>query len=213
MTTKQLALGLLSILLLVGITGCIEESTTEDTTELSGPPLTDEDWNYFQFHYISGNDLFSLFNEGFQVLNTHISLYNPTNSSFLIGVNESNKLEYLILDDIAETISQNVSRYQPELATYTVSPYFLNHSIRQEQLFDSYKNLSVVFNSVYVKVVTGYEPKEDMDAYIDISEEMEILFIIEQFINLYMNDQLEYLAAIPDDVRAAWDDNDWSFME
>ncbi len=222
MNTKLVASILLFIMLLAFFSGCVEETESAEhenqpnesmeTTEQDAH-LTEEDWNYFNFHYFSGKDLYTSFNSGFNIINTQISLYDPVNSSFLLEVNSSNEQVFFHLHDIAEFMSSNISVYQNNLHNYTVSSNMMNHSQKQGQLFDVYQNLSYVFDSVYIKVIAGFDPSIETMVYIDISNEMALIFMIEQLITTIIDEQVNLVVSIPDDIWAEWDDKDWSFIE
>jgi len=221
MNTKLVASILSFIMLLVFFSGCVEETElaehenqpneSMETTEQDAH-LTEEDWNYFNFHYFSGKDLYTSFNSGFNIINTQISLYDPVNSSFLLEVNSSNEQVFFQLHDIAEFMSSNISFYQNNLHNYTVSSNMMNHSQKQGQLFDVYQNLSYVFDSVYIKVIAGFDPSIEIMVYIDISDEMALIFMIEQLITTIMDEQVNLVVNIPEDIWAEWDDKDWSFI-
>jgi len=89
----------------------------------------------------------------------------------------------------------------------------MNHSQKQGQLFDVYQNLSYVFDSVYIKVIAGFDPSIEIMVYIDISDEMALIFMIEQLITTIMDEQVNLVVNIPEDIWAEWDDKDWSFIE
>lgn len=222
MNTKLVASILPFIMLLAFFSGCVEETESAEhenqpnesmeTTEQDAH-LTEEDWNYFNFHYFSGKELYTSFNSGFNIINTQISLYDPVNSSFLLEVNSSNEQVFFYLHDIAEFMNSNISVYQNNLHNYTVSSNMMNHSQKQGQLFDVYQNLSYVFDSVYIKVIAGFDPSIETMVYIDISDEMALIFMIEQLITTIMDEQVNLVVSIPDDIWAEWNDKDWSFIE
>ena len=208
MNTKLVAIIVAFIMFLAFFNGCIEE-----TESVEHENLTEEDWSYFNFHYLSGKDLYTSFNSGFNILNTQISLYDPENSSFLLEVNSTNEQVFFQLHDIAEFMSSNISVYKNNLNNYTVSSNMMNHSQKQGQLFDVYQNLSYVFDSVYIKVISGFDSSIETMVYIDISNEMALIFMIEQLITTIMDEQVNLVVSIPDDIWAEWDDKDWSFIE
>ncbi len=196
--------------------GCVEEpgdSTNDDTNGVS-EHLTDVDWNYYVFSYTSGKDLHELFDRGFTIINTELTWFDPTNSSFLLEITPSNKDNFTQLEQISTTMNENISRYALLLNTFSVSPTFINHSVKQQQLFVNYQNLSNIFRSINYKIRTSIDRSNTSTLLVDISEDMVAIFTIDESRNDIMNDQVDMMIHIPDDIWDEWTkDRDWSFMD
>lgn len=192
------------------MTGC----TSNQQPTVVSSELTDEDWDYFVFHYNSGKDLHGLFMEGFDIVNEEISLFDPTNSSFLLKCNASNIDRLSQLSFIAETMKENISVYKSRLAGFSLSDQMKDHGLQQNKLFNVYSNLSNVFLSIDEKVQNSYNSSVNDSILIGISNEMNLLFVGDETISLIMDDQLATIINISDEAWDEWTkDRDWSFMD
>lgn len=220
MKKKLISIGIILIFLIVGFSGCLEEKNIESDEKNTyngkseyGNNLTDEDWDYFVFHYNSGKDLNNLFTIGFDIIDTQISLFDPVNSSFLLEINNSNKNILYQLNNISNTMNSNISLYNSFLNNFTLSSNMVNHSFEQKKLLNAYQNYSYAFLSIYNKIIANFNPSIEEYFFIDISEEMAIIFYIEGLIVQIMNNQVEIIVNIPNEIWDKWENNDWSFME
>jgi len=205
------SIALCLVLLITCFIGCIEEN--QEAEKEIDPSLTEEDWGYFQFHYHSGKKLDLLYREGLSILNTEIDFVNMKNSSFLIELNSSNPETLYQLRNLSASINLNLSTYQAMLQNYTVSSYFTNHKKEQENLFSVFENLSYVYFDAYIRIRAVYNSPDYPATYIDISDTMSNIFMIEQYINNILEIQVNNVVDIPDTIWNEWDNKDFSFMD
>lgn len=209
MNTRCISVAILILVLFSSLSGCIKE-----TEKKSSEHLGDEDWDYFVFHYESGRDLSRLFAEGIRLLDDAMSLYDPVDQSFLLKLDQSNKIELLKLEWIARTMQQNISNYQKQLEQFTLSDQMKSHGEQQGKLFTIYYGQSTFFLSSYEKILYFSDGLNDDSRYIDVSEEMLALFLGDDIISDIMNTQVDLIRSIPDDAWEKWTmERDWSFMD
>lgn len=198
-----------AIVIISSICGCVTDTQESVRTE-----LTNEDWDYFVFHYLSGKDLHGLFVGGFSIVNSEISLFDPDNSSFLLKSNMSNQHLFHQLKIISETMTENISMYKDELDGFTLSEQLKDHGLEQDKLFNVYANLSKVFLSIAEKVNTSFNESINESLLISISNEMQLLFVGDETISLIMDNQLAKIINISDEAWDEWTkERDWSFMD
>lgn len=220
--TKQKILSLLLIFILVIVfSGCTTEETSDQNTDtdnespnVGAESLTDEDWDYFVFSYVSGEDLYHLFNQGFNQIDNSLSLFDPVNDTFLLKLNTTTKAKLLDLESIALIIQNNATHYQSDLDEYTLSEQLKPHATLQETLFTVYQNRSISFLSVYNKINVTINLSDDRINLVDISSEMANIFTEDELITEILDAQINQINSIPDDEWDKWTkDRDWSFME
>jgi len=211
MNLKWTGILLTLIILIAGFSGCVQESESDDQ-ETQDVQLTDEDWNYFVFHYESGKDLNQLFTSGFNIIDKEIKLFDPVNSSFLLEVNNSNLNIITNLKNISNEMYENISDYRSTLDDFKVSSNLIDHHQKQGDLFDVYENLSNLYLATYNRIISVYNSSTAKTKLVDISDIMQQLFVIEETINSLMDDQVQEIIDIPEKVWDKWEDKDWSFM-
>lgn len=211
MNLKWIGISLTLIILIAGFSGCVQENES-DEQETQDVQLTDEDWNYFVFHYESGKDLNQLFTSGFNIIDKEIKLFDPVNSSFLLEVNNSNLNIITNLKNISNEMYENISDYRSTLDDFKVSSNLIDHHQKQGDLFDVYENLSNLYLATYNRIISVYNSSTAKTKLVDISDIMQQLFVIEESINSIMDDQVQEIIDIPEEVWDKWEDKDWSFM-
>lgn len=222
MNNRFVAIGITLMFLITGFSGCVEDKDTnpnkdnsnfDDNIE-SGGNLTEEDWDYFVFHYTSGKDLSALFTSGFNIINNELAWFDPANSTFLLELNLSNQDTLFQLKNISKVMNANISQYRTILQNFTLSNKIINHGLEQNKLINNYQNLSNAFLSVYTKINASFELSNESTTLIDISEEMEIILVVDDSIADIMDNQVEIIVSISDEEWDEWTkDRDWSFMD
>ena len=222
MNNRFIAIGITLMFLITGFSGCVEDKDTnpnkdnsnfDDNIE-SGGNLTEEDWDYFVFQYTSGKDLHDLFTSGFNIIDNELALFDPINSTFLLELNLSNQDNLFQLKSISKVMNANISQYRTILQNFTLSDKMINHGLEQNKLINSYQNLSNDFLSVYNKINASFELSNESTTLVDISEEMEIIFVGDDSIAVIMDNQVEIIVSISDEEWDEWTkDRDWSFMD
>lgn len=222
MNDRFIAIGILLVFLITGFSGCIEDKDTDydknnsdfdDNIESEGN-LTEEDWDYFVFHYTSGKDLHILFTSGFNIIDNELAFFDSVNSTFLLGFNLSNQDTLFQLKSISKVMNANISQYRTILQNFTLSDKMINHGLEQNKLLNGYQNLSNAFLSVYDKINAFFEHSNESTTLIDISEEMEIILVGDDSIADIMDNQVEIIVSISDEEWDEWaKDRDWSFMD
>jgi len=209
MRLNGIIIAISAIIIISSLCGCVNEPKENVRNELG-----DEDWDYFVFHYLSGKDLHSLFVDGFSIVNSEISLFDPDNSSFLLKCNVSNQHLFDQLRSISETMTENISIYKDELDGFMLSEQLKEHGLEQDKLFNVYANLSKVFLSIAEKVNTSFNESINESLLISISNEMQLLFVGDETISLIMDNQLAKIINISDEAWDEWTkERDWSFMD
>ncbi|HMA83035.1 MAG TPA: hypothetical protein VKP59_02275 [Candidatus Thermoplasmatota archaeon] len=211
MNLKSIGISIMLIILIVGFSGCVQENESDEQIT-QDVQLTDEDWNYFVFHYKSGKDLNQLFTSGFNIIDKEIKLFDPVNSSFLLEVNNSNLNELTNLKNISNKMYENISDYRSTLDDFMVSSNLIEHHQKQSNLFDVYENLSNLYLATYNRIISVYNSSTAKTKLVDISDIMQQLFVIEESINSIMDDQVQEIIDIPEEIWNKWEDKDWSFM-
>jgi hypothetical protein len=151
---------------------------------------------------------------GFSIVNIELELFDPNNSSFLLQCNSTNHEDLIQLGNISRNITEHFLIYMNLLNNSSLSTLIYQHGSKQKKLFDTYNYLSGVLFSIYDKVQTTFNPYGLEAFLIDISDEMQLLFDIDETITSIIDDQVEIILSLSDKI---WDDwtkeRDWSFMD
>ena len=167
---------LISFFLIMPFLGCIEDKqeATEKENEDNNDPvmqdLTDEDWNYYVWQYITRDNLFSQIEKGWSIINA-----TSDRNIRLLKLNESNLVKITRLNNISSEMKGNITHHLENISTYNLS-YRLD-AVRENQItiLKCYLNISKNYSSIYDRYnqqISNLAPLSG-DEYVEISAEMD----------------------------------------
>lgn len=217
MNNKPMILMIAIFIISMGFYGCIEEenNTNGQNNQPTENILTDEDWDYFVFHYLSGKDLHTLYSTAGDLISNEIYFSDSANYTYLIELNIANQQTLAQLKNLSEQLNANSSQYIDTLQTFTLSTTMKNHSELQNTLFVRYLSLSQIISSIYDTIFSSTPPTNTSATVIDISVDMIQMLSVSELITDLLDEQVDIITLqISDEEWEEWTkDRDWSFME